>query len=410
MSKTGQAPAAGAPLERVVAGFLAFLVLGIGLNFYTKYEWLLFRNTDLYSWAPAAKHSYRCEYGRSSFVLPLEDPPEKIHHVMVEDLPGIQITNDHEDQVGALLAKRWDKTDELHQQLMRKLSRYQKERNLASIDDIPLTAKSLHIAICVNQTEEPLDWSSWLVGTNIRRVDVRAYESWSETWHANAELLSPVRLRDYWNSNVYWFLLALPILFLALDTRLPFFSKSSREALFTPLPNPVILFLQGIFAPFLCLSCIWSAHKLIPYHPLLSILTQSHMFQICAMDALANVLGNKWTWIPLKLSAIAFYTSIVIRTFAVVILTLAIREWEVKGDKRFMSCQYVYFTQVLSAIVLGQLFARILSVDDESSTTPRLDEKAVTSGLVKFAISMSMYTAGTYVNGSFVQVSHPSTN
>lgn len=401
----------GAPLERVVAGFLIFLGLGIGLNFATKYEWLLFRNTDLYSWAPAAKHSYRCDYGRSSFVLPLEDPPVKIHHVMVEDLPGIQITKDREESIGAILAKHWDESDDLHQELMRKLSGYQKAKNLSSVDDISLTTKKLHFAICVNQTEEPLDWSSWLAGTNIRRVNVRAYESWPDTWYANDGLLSPVRLRDYWNSNVYWFLLALPILLLTFDARLPFFSKSSREALFTKLPNPALLFIEWIVSSFLCLSCIWNAREIWPSHPFLSKLKQSHVFTICVVDAVANGMGKNWKWLPSKLSAISFYTSIFIRSFAVLILTLATRDWETKADKRFMSCLNVCFAQLLTAIVLGQLFARVLAVDDKYPSTTKLDDKAITSGFVKFALSITMYTAGTSINLFYLfQVLHPYTN
>ena len=413
------------PVDRLSRALLGFLALGVGINFYWRYEWLCFRNTDLYSWAPSAQHSYRGEYGGVTYILPREDEDPWSHQhpidgVLVENLPGIPIVpSSHDDNlVTALQNKQWNESNPRHQEMMQKLDLYRKDNNLSSMDDIPLTTKHLHLIYYVHQTDTAaaLNWTAWLVGTKIPRVQVRAYENWPSAWRANVELLAPVRTRAYWNSYLYWLFMAVPIFFLVWDVRVPYYSpRRCREALFTPLPNLVLVILQWIVAPFLCLSCLCNSRELGPSHFMLRRLTTPVSVAVTAVDFLANALGQRripsskaddatTSTTRLLSSAMCFYGSLVIRCGVVLTISFATYDWERRNDQRFLSCLNVYMCQVLMALILGQFLPRIL-VDTSTKTTPSTSTVVVSqnsmepaaaaafSGYIKFVASMTMYTA-----------------
>lgn len=385
------------PLERVTRAFALFLCLGVGLNIWTRYEWLLFRSTDLYSWAPASKSAYRYDRGYGWFVLPL-DPGKRINDVLVEDLPGVQVSqHDKARQKQALLDKKFDENDALHQELKRKLTRYQNEANVSSIEDIPLTLKRLHVVFHVDDDNEPLDWVTWLSKTNIPRVKRRVFEDYHVLTKVHGNFLAPLKERDYWHSKAYWLVMSVPLIFLVWDVRIPVYSKPSREALFTTLPQPVLMLIRWCILPFFCWACLWAAQSLSPSSLLWGKLSTLHCQLIMGFDVLASYVGRRSSKTPLAaaVSRIACYASIMLRGFIALSVSLAMHNWETKSDQRYVSCTFSNFAQMLVAGLLSQLFSRILAARGVSSgTTTKVNQDAIESGLYKFVLSMIMYTAG----------------
>jgi len=384
------------PLERVTRAFALFLCLGVGLNIWTRYEWLLFRSTDLYSWAPASKSAYRYERGYGWFVLPL-DLGKRINDVLVEDLPGVQVSQLDTTRHQALLDKNFDENDALHQELKRKLTRYQNEANVSSIENIPLTLKRLHVVYHVDDDNEPLDWVTWLSKTNIPRVKRRVFEDYHALTKVIGDFLAPLKERDYWQSKVYWLVMSLPLIFLVWDVRIPFYSTPSREALFTTLPQPVLMFIRWCVLPFFCWSCLWAAQSLSPSSPLWGKLSTLHCQLIMGFDMLASYAARSSSNTPLAaaVSRIACYASIMIRGFIALSVSLAMHNWEATNDQRYVSCTFSNFVQMLVAGLLSQLFIRLLAARGVSSGTAiKVNQDAIESGLYKFVLSMVMYTAG----------------
>ena len=375
-------------VSSILAGILCF---GGLLNLALQYELPVFRSVDLYSWAPSSEQTYRYFWGYAHFVTPKDAGFP--NGALVKDVPGVQVFGHRADRlVRQLTANKSEATmeeNELVQELQRKEAFRKWIIDSNPNDDAALQLQELIVVYHVTADNASGSWTDYFFCTNCIGVTESLYEDWAAVHRVvPRRMLTPSTLDElqYNQSILYWMLMAVPIVCLCFDVRV-FTRLSSRQALFRPLPPFLLTGKRWLLDPLSVLSCFMSAKDSPLFEAYFSYV---HAILLALLDPALTALSKRnWK----RVAAVAMWTTLLIRTSAVVAATMALYSYETQRNRRIASTTYILFPQLLAANVLARILWQLLPRHQRRNDHATICFGGIESGLCKYVFSMHFYTA-----------------